>query len=250
MGSTYCPPVGNQGMGYGNKYQLTAGVGPTFLYGDIQSATNRGLGGVIKGDYRIYRGLFGGLELQVSNLKASNDNRNANGQLIDDRKIRNMAMGASLNLTIHPFQFLTIESIGRKESLKSLLLNGFYVGVGLGVLSNDYKERVGDIDSMLRVPNYAGPSDLVTVRDEFGVEREEYQFKYKTTSIIAPILNIGMAVPINKNKSFNGRYMSVVINSQFNFSRDDKLDGYEPQVEANRSKDMYNLTYIGFRYSF
>ena len=84
-----------------------------------------------------------------------------------------------------------------------------------------------------------------------GVENSIYYGKYdhyKGASFLIPY-EIGYTLPIytlEKDKS----QISVNVNYRNHISFSDKLDGYVPKVEANKSNDVFNQLTFGVLYSF
>lgn len=91
--------------------------------------------------------------------------------------------------------------------------------------------------------------------DANGAQIYTKSYLTKTRSALLPIGNLGVAMPLNKYTTSGRGYFSLVLNTQFSLSNSDDLDGYDPRDAqgyrgANERNDMYNLTYLGIRYSF
>lgn len=234
-----CPPIDSKGFGK-QKVDITAGVGPTFLYGDISSLDDyMGFGVVLKGDYNIYRGLYGGLEFQAGKLEAIGNN--------DPRYVRNRYLAGTINLTVYPYRFFVTErELFRKNKYHQLLFNGIYVGVGFGGIINRYADiaRVPDTDR--RAGLFNGPH----VINQNG----EREWLSSARDMLFPVVNFGIVMPFNKYTTRTSGYFSGVVNTQVNFSMGEDLDGYAPRANNGRrigqSNDVYNLTYVGLRYTF
>lgn len=232
-----CPPIDGSGFGT-QKVDLTLGVGPTLLYGDISPVQNNmGFGVVLKGDYNIYRGLYGGIEFQAGKLLADGAN--------DDRFVRNRYIAGSINATVYPYRFFVTErELFIKAPIHKFLLNGLYVGVGLGIINNRYTDVYRDEPN--RSPKYNGPHSL----DNEG----QKVWSSLASDMLMPVLNLGVAVPFNKYTSGGRGYFSGVLNAQFNYSNGENLDGYDPLdangQRASQHNDMYTFTYFGLRYTF
>ncbi len=100
-----------------------------------------------------------------------------------------------------------------------------------------------------------GPYELVERYDEAGNLVAEKQFKNKTRDFLFPVVSAGLAVPLNKYSSYyRAGYYSLVVNTQFTFSRGEDVDGYDPVAAdgttASKYNDMYNFTSLGVRYTF
>lgn len=235
-----CPPPTGLKDAFA-KQHITIGAGPTFLYGDIVNNNRVGFAAQGKYDYKIYRGLLVGGEIQLGNLKAQGDSTGDGS--IDRRHVDNFYKMVGLNLTVYPFHYINDEVWGRSESIANKILNGIYVGVGLGMAFNDYKSIYRDTSNY--EPVFDEDSEEV-ISDELG----KPAYKKKTTSFLAPTLNLGLAFPLSNTFNRKSGVFSVVANAQFSFAGNDMLDGYDPQVGANKSNDIYSLYTLGLRYSF
>lgn len=233
------------------KQHITIGVGPTFLYGDISS--NKEVGFAIQGkyDYKIAKGLLLGGELQIGNLKARGDSTDFNHPS-GPRFVNNFYKSIAFNLTLHPFHFFTDDVWGRNLSTTDKLLQGFYIGAGFGLVFNDYKD-------ILRIPDNPATGrevNRVTVDidpdDPSQGQQTIVSYKKKSTSFIAPVINTGIVFPLSPTYNVKVPIWSLVANAQFSLSRDDNLDGYDPdpQIINNSAYDMYSFYTLGVRYSF
>lgn len=258
-----CPPVDAAGNAQ-QKFEITAGAGMTLLYGDIHHKSNMGYGLVLRGDYKVYKGLYLGLEGQTGKLSAEGD-RDFTAQSWDPRKVTNeMYFSGLINATVYPYRFFINERmLFRENGFKKYILNGLYLGLGVGGIFNNYKnvEREsiyyfanpnGSSDPIVReFPEGAlhGPTETVWSYDQNGNRVESETNVQRTKDILFPVVNVGLAVPLNKYRSYsNSGYFSAVINSEFNFSRGEDLDGYSPV--GSEYNDMYNFTYLGIKYTF
>lgn len=241
----HCPPVGK--IDYDRKINVTLGVGPTLLYGDIVNDRNLGVAGVLKGDYKLYKGIFAGVEAQLGILNSYGRNYDNNNIPIDyeqrdPRFVKNYYYSGSLNISIFPGLFFVDEKMEfRKPSVGTLIGRGLYVGLGFGAVVNNY-------DKLYRDEN----SNASQAEFEYDDAGNIVKYKTPTRDILWPIGNVGLSMPLNKYSSYDGRYLSLVINTQFNFAKDDQLDAYRPFIgEGQRSKgDVYNFTYLGLKYTF
>lgn len=222
------------------RYHVSAGVGLTNLYGDIDKPSTIGKAFFVKGDYQIKRGLYAGIEGQFGSLEAV-------ASIIDAREVKNNYLAGGLILTFHPFEFFSSGS-SSQESVIGVLKNSFYVGVGiLGVMNNyDSVYRKNDMDVTVP-PGHYGP-----IESDNGTGNPV--FKKKINSYTRPTVNVGLAVPINRRYSKSGSYWSALVNAQFNFANNDLLDGYIPYNESfqriGTKNDMYTMYSLGARYSF
>lgn len=258
-----CPPITQSGQG-SQRFDVSAGVGVTLLYGDINANKNQGMAGFIKGDYNIYKGFYAGLEAQFGKLKAKGFSNQNIPSKWDPREVDNSFTTIGLNVTAYPYRFFVNErDLTRKGFFERNILNGFNIGLGMGMLFNNYKyvnrETTYSDENGLgfnvgeNIMN--GPHQLIVTQDELGNEIREKRFSNKEKSTILPKLNIGFSIPLNKYTTYQNYYYSLVINSQFNFSNNDLLDGYEPlnsqgQRPDGAKNDMYNFTNIGVKVTF
>ncbi|GHE41727.1 hypothetical protein [Sphingobacterium griseoflavum] len=240
-----CPPVGK--INFNRKINVTLGVGPTLLYGDIVRGKNVGIAGVLKGDYKLYKGLYAGVEAQLGILNAYGRNYDqvdipVDYEQRDPRFVKNYYYSGSLNLTIFPGLFFVDERQEfRKPALGTLVGRGLYVGFGVGGVVNNYDKLYRNINSNASQAEF-----------EYDANGDIVKYKTPTRDILWPIGNLGLFMPLNKYSSYDGRYLSLVVNTQFNFAKDDQLDAYRPFLgEGRRSKgDVYNFTYVGLSYTF
>lgn len=254
-----CPPITQSGQG-AQRFDISAGVGLTLLYGDIKANNNQAFAGFLKGDYKIYKGFYAGAEAQFGKLHAEGINNLYLPEKWDPRKVDNSFFSLGINATVYPYRFFVNErDLVRKSAFERIVLNGFNIGLGAGLLFNNYKyvnrdHVYPDADG---VPFDIGEGIIngphILQRDDLGNEVKKYSKKEKST--ILPRLNLGFSIPLNKYTTYNNYYYSLVINTQFNFSNNDYLDGYDPftssGVRPNRAKnDMYNFTNIGVKVTF
>lgn len=264
-----CPPIAG-GFNEG-KIDVTIGAGQTMLYGDINTKSNWGYGLFLRGDYLFYKGFYAGVEAQVGTLNATGV-KDLNSYNWDPREAHNNYFVTMLTATFYPYRFLVDEKdLARKGFLERHILNGFHVGVGAGLVFNHYTfvnhernatdfwdnegnhNRVSDWD-------INGPHDLVY---DLGIDESGNEvpvvvgkaYKKKTRSTLFPVIQMGLSIPINKNRSRDGRYLSGVLRTQFNFAVDENLDGYDPlgfdgTRRSNARYDMYNFTALGLKYTF
>src|SRR5690606_11272928 len=114
------------------RYSVSAGLGATQLYGDLDK---RQIGGgvYLRGNYFLAHGLSIGLELQVGLLRGKDD-------LATDgvvRKATNLYHAATVGVRFQPIKYLQDDHIRRIEYRQSFgrrTLNSVYIGAGMGVL--------------------------------------------------------------------------------------------------------------------
>ena len=264
-----CPPIAG---GYNDgKIDVTLGAGQTLLYGDINTKSNTGYGIFLKGEYQVYKAVYAGIEGQFGKLNATGV-KDLTSYNWDPREAKNGYFAALLTASFYPYRLLVEErELARKGFIERNILNGLHFGVGAGLVFNNYKFASNDIRNTTEFTDTDGNINRIPEGDNNGPHELKYgeispegvpvegsafkQFKKTTKSTLFPVLNIGLAVPINKNSSYNGRYLSAVIRTQFNFAMDENLDGYDPVgPDGNRrseaKNDMYNFTALGIKYTF
>ncbi|MFD2547025.1 hypothetical protein ACFSR5_05115 [Sphingobacterium suaedae] len=240
-----CPPLGK--INNDGRFNITAGIGPTLLYRDINYGRNVGFAGVLKGDYKIYKGLFAGIEGQFGMLNSYGKNYDVEESNLsataerDARYVKNYYLAGTLNVTVYPGLFFVDEARDfRVPSIPTLIARGLYAGIGFGGIINQYDKlyRGYGVDS----PSGRGEAEEVT--DEAGNTTRKY--KTPTRDLLWPVFNVGLSMPINKYSTVGKGYWSAVLNSQFNFAAGDQLDAYT----VGSKGDVYNLTYLGLKYTF
>lgn len=233
----YCPPV--YGKRTEGKYHVALGVGPTFLYGDLGQPNTTGFASYVAGDYTLTRGVDVGIEGQLGSLKA-------HGVDDDLRYVTNNYQGLGVMVKVFPFKLFS-EKQFRPTSFVNRMKESFYVGAGILGIVNNYTDIHRDVNDLTTY----GPISHYLTDEETGGKIPE--FKERINSITLPTLNVGFAVPVNQLYSRSGRFWSIMLNGQFNFSNNDLLDGYMPRNESGRigtKNDFYSFYSLGVRYSF
>src|SRR5690606_13063083 len=234
----YCPPTfGKRTEG---KYHVALGAGPTLLYGDLGNPTTTGFAFYVAGDYTLTRGIDVGLEGQLGSLKAN--------EYVGDRYVINNYQGLGLMVKVFPFKLIT-EKQYRPTSFLNNMKESFYIGAGILGIVNNYTD-------IYRNTVTAGPNTTWGPTEKELDGNDNTVFKDRSNSITLPTLNVGFAVPVNQLTSSSGRFWSVMLNGQFNFSNNDLLDGYMPyQSQGGKSyrvglkNDFYSFYTLGIRYS-
>ncbi len=232
--SQYCPPLSGK-VGETKLFHITAGYGITKLYGDVKSNNAFGSAGTINLDYQIKKGLLIGLESQFGSLRTEVTNT------ADPRQSHNDYMAGGLRVLIHPFSFFSKNSYLRSYS--DVLLESLYLGVGSLYIINHYEyiyHNVNDYSTYGMVKGFDSSGDPI--------------FEDRTRTLILPSLNLGSSIPLNNQLLSSGPVLSLVVNGQFNFGRNDALDGYTPYGANGRlsqgKDDFYSFYSLGLRYSF
>lgn len=222
------------------RYHVSAGVGLTNLYGDIDKPATMGKAFFVKGDYQIKRGLYAGIEGQYGTLEAV-------ASMTDPREVKNNYLAGGIMVTFHPFEFFSLRQPSR-QSIGRVIMDSFYLGVGVLGIINNYDSVYRKSDADVTVPSeHYGP---IESNDGTG----NPVFKKKINSITIPTANVGFAFPVNRRYLKSGNYWSVLVNGQFNFANNDLLDGYMPRDSSGdrigTKNDMYTMYSLGARYSF
>lgn len=244
----YCPPTfGKRTEG---KYHVALGAGPTLLYGDLGNPNTTGFAFYVAGDYTLTRGIDVGLEGQLGSLKANED--------VGDRYVINNYQGLGLMVKVFPFKLFN-EKQYRPKSFLNNMKESFYVGAGILGIVNNFNPNNIHRNANVESTEYDTPNETwgpIKRNDDDTpyVFNDEQQFKDRINSITLPTLNVGFAVPVNQLTSSSGRFWSVMLNGQFNFSNNDLLDGYMPYQSGTGNRvglknDFYSFYTLGIRYS-
>lgn len=126
---------------------------------------------------------------------------------------------ADINLKFFPVGIL---KQSRTES-SLYYLSKIYAGVGIGVLKSNTKIHNLTLDVFRYKGNYKGTDYVVPV--EFGID-----------------------IPLGK--LFSDKGLSLNLNYRINYCGSDKIDGYDPDLVSNKSKDVYNAATVGISYRF
>ena len=276
MAQLKCPPI--TGGSSGSKMDVTLLAGPTLLYGDINYTKNMGYGIALKGDYHVYKGFYAGLELQTGKLKAVGE-KDLHSKNWDPREAHNNYFAVMVNATVYPYRFFTDErDLSRSGFLERNILNGFYVGLGIGTIANNYRFDAEKRSQLvftdpanpdvivreLQLGDINGPFDVGRIRHDDGHTENVIMYRTTASDLLLPIVNVGFAVPLSSQRNYSGGTWSMVIQSQFNFSTGENLDGYDPRLPAAENatdyqvgprrdgakNDMYNFTSVGLKYTF
>ncbi|MNE49542.1 hypothetical protein D3C80_1440690 [compost metagenome] len=74
-----------------------------------------------------------------------------------------------------------------------------------------------------------------------------YQGDYSGVNTVVPV-SFGIEIPLRK--AFQQKGLSLNFKYQINYCMSDKIDGYDPDLASNKSKDVYNMATFGLSYSF
>lgn len=218
------------------RYSVTAGVGATQLYGDLDK-TQVGPAGYLRGNYFLRHGLSIGLELQEGLLRGIDDEAIAVGESSDvTRRSVNLYHAATLGFQFQPVKFLQDDHLRRieyRESWGKRALNSAYIGVGMGVV-------------------YSLQWDTRRVVDAAERAFPEFSGKNHGLSYVAHG-NIGIELPLHSLKPnlLDSYVWNLVVNAQLNYALDDELDGYSGETPINNDKnDAYGFLSLGVNLRF
>ncbi|WP_257670275.1 hypothetical protein [Parapedobacter tibetensis] len=216
------------------RYSVTAGLGATQLYGDLD---NRQLGGgvYLRGNYFLTHGVSIGLELQEGLLRGE-DNASVDGLR---RRSTNLFHAAIIGVNFQPFKYLQDDHLRRieyRQSYGKRVVNSVYAGAGVGAVyslqwDNDRAGYTNSNGSSSVSPTHQG---------------KDYGLSYIMST------NVGLELPLHSLKPnlLDSYIWNLIICGQLNFSLDDELDGYSGTYPGNDSKDVYSFLTIGVNLRF
>lgn len=204
-------------FGQSNFYRLSAGGGGggTYSFTDVKKG-NFGFGGYGTLDYHFTPFITAGLELQMGLIKGGDRFKDPY-----NREFTNAYRSVTLNAKFRAGEFTDFHYSNFLNYTK-----GFYLGTGVGVISNN----------MNKIVRYKGT--------------HTYPGDDKSTNMVIP-LNIGIDFYLPDGWG-DIRY-TFNINYQANVTIGEGLDGYNDAIASgiqNRNPDIYNFFSIGFKYSF
>ena len=224
------------------RYSVTAGLGATQLYGDLDK---RQIGGgvYLRGNYFLTHGLSVGLELQEGLLRGQ-DSFATDGVM---RKATNLYHSATFGVRFQPIKYLQDDHIRRIEYRQSFgrrTLNSVYVGAGMGVLYGlqwDKQRAVGAITSTDGLGNEISTQGVLPAH-----RGNDHGLSYIVST------DIGFEVPLHTLKPdlLDSYVWNLVVNGQLNFSLDDELDGYSGAYPGNEKKDVFAMLSLGVNLRF
>ncbi len=207
------------------RYSVTGGLGPTLLYGDLDS---KQVGGAVylKGNYFLAHGVSIGLELQEGLLRGTDETYIGNSL----RETNNFYHAGILGVTFQPFKYFQDDHLRRiefRESYGKRVLNSAFVGAGMGALYSLQWSKNRDWVQPAHHGNDQGFSYIVST-------------------------NAGLELPLHSLKPnlLDSYIWNLVARAQLNFSLDDELDGYSGNYPGNDRKDVYGLFSIGVNLRF
>ncbi|MNU30979.1 hypothetical protein D3C71_194920 [compost metagenome] len=142
-----------------------------------------------------------------------------NQETANDLYYSNKYNQGDLQLKVYP-----LRTFGKSDSSRALYyLSGVYAAGGFGL--------IGSSTTVHEVPN--------------GNFR--YQGDYSGVNTVVPV-SFGIEIPLRK--AFQQKGLSLNFKYQINYCMTDKIDGYDPDLTSNKSKDVYNMATFGLSYSF
>ncbi len=201
------------------RYSVTAGLGPTLLYGDERKQE---VGGAVylRGNYFLTHGISIGLELQEGLLGRGTFSKEP------DQPV-NIFHAGVLGVNFQPFKYFQDDHLRRieyRESFGKRALNSVYAGAGVGGLYSLHWTKQGD----------------------GGSRGETTGWSYIVST------NLGIELPLHSLKPnlLDSYVWNLVVNGQLNFSLDDELDGVNDNSDDNKHKDIYGLLSVGVNLRF
>ncbi|GAA4467284.1 hypothetical protein GCM10023093_22870 [Nemorincola caseinilytica] len=108
------------------------------------------------------------------------------------------------------------------------LFGGLYTGVGLGIINSDVK-RIANFNT-----NIPG-----------SIQSDNPTMLTNSTALYVPF-NFGYNFYIPRLWIFKGCVFNV--NYQYTMTMSDYIDGYKPNLAANKKNDIYSVASVGFRF--
>lgn len=223
------------------RYSVTAGLGPTLMYGDLEK---RQIGAAVylRGNYFVTHGLSVGLELQEGVLRGKDLASTPLGGNEYLRRATNLYHSAVLGVNFQPIKFLQDDHLRRieyRESFGKRALNSVYLGAGMGALYSLQWDGQRIQESETNNSNTPSQQELVLQGNQQGVS-------YLVST------NIGIELPLHSLKPdlLDSYVWNLVVNGQVNFSLDDELDGYSGAYKGNEHRDVFGLLTIGVNLRF
>lgn len=142
-----------------------------------------------------------------------------NKEVANDLYYSNKYTQGDLQLKVYP-----LRTFGANDSSRVLYyLSGVYATGGFGL--------IGSNTTINEIPN--------------GTFR--YQGNYNGLNSVIPVA-FGIDIPLRK--AFQQKGFSLNLKYQINYCMSDKIDGYDPDLASNKSKDVYNMATLGLSYCF
>jgi hypothetical protein len=202
------------------KFSVGAGAGVTRVFGDLNETKNS-VAAYGTADYYFTPFVTLGIEGQVGQLIGGDKDGPYK------RAFKNKFMAASINAKAHLGAFL---DKGFRNSEFLDVINGIYIGTGIGVIRNKVSDTYHAVKADGNRPAY-----------DQGRDRSKDAF--------IP-LNIGIDYAL---KDYHGWDRIIVnLNLQANFTFGEGLDGYDdsPVYTHNQYSDTYIFPTLGVKYKF
>lgn len=192
------------------KYSLGLEGGLTFPFTDVHDGKSAVVAGLTAG-IRPFPALQVMLNVQMGQLKGGEDRAGV-------MWFENNYYYGSLTARFYPLALM-------QHQEGKVYLGNIYVGTGLAVLASDAtSNELAQPDAGAITGGYTGASVLVPAE-------------------------IGLNVPLVHWTSA-GQALYLNANYRHHFGFNDKLDAYEPLVEANQKKDVYSQLTLGLSFQF
>lgn len=202
-----------------NKYKVGIDAGITQPFTDVQQPEN-GLLLAVSGGYIPYRFLEFDAVIQKGKLQEGVHSKAKSGM-----RYKNDFLSAGINFKFFPFHLM------RQENQKIQQYLNLYAGIGVnGIFSNVRSAQVEDPDAG-RISHYQGLNLLVPL--ELGYTLPLYTY-----------YNIPVYTEVHE------KHILFQISYKYNLTNTDKLDGYIPISEYNKSNDGFMQITFGIVYLF
>lgn len=198
-------------------FSVSAGGGVGLMFSDLKRVAPSPIAR-LNLDYNVTTFFSIGLEGQVGSLNANTIDLNTGPY---DLRVKTNMYAGNLN-----FKLSWGKIFG---SSPASLINGFYIGSGLGFLSSSATYNV----------------DFATMDSVLGPANPEYEFE--RTSVVIPV-NIGWDIDLSTIANVHN--LGVNLNYQHNILTHDYLDGYKTNLSANAFPDSYGLLSVAVKYYF
>jgi OOP family OmpA-OmpF porin len=146
------------------------------------------------------------------------------GSLVGDRSETDYNKSYSFENNFSAIDLSAVFTLGNISFLRPVRNLQYFATVGIGSINNDAEGTFSDPADIPSPPNNTDDN------------------KYTESSLFIPI---GLGLRYNLNENFD-----IGLNSQFNFTSSDDIDGFNYNLGANKSSDYFVTTGISVSYKF
>jgi hypothetical protein len=202
------------------KVSLGAGAGITRVFGDLNKSLNS-MAIYGTADYYLIPFVSVGLEGQVGHLKGGDKDDQYH------RYFNNNYIAGSVNAKAHLGAFL---DRGFRTTPVEEVINGIYVGTGVGIIRNRVSETYHVLNGNGQRPTYDQGRD-------------------RSIDAFLPV-NVGIDYSLKDFRGYD-RFL-INLNFQGNLSFGEGMDGYDdsPVYTHNQYADIYIYPSVGIKYNF